>query len=71
MRAKIVAIGNSKGIRLPKALLEQYRFQEEVELYAKKDCLVISRFDVYLVSLDPARGSEIRKTRPCLIISPD
>ena len=29
------------------------------------------RFDVYLVALDPTRGSEIQKTRPCLIISPD
>jgi len=33
--------------------------------------LVISRFDVGLVSLDPAQGHEIRKTRPCVIISPD
>lgn len=31
----------------------------------------VSRFDVFLVKLDPARGSEIKKTRPCLIISPD
>ncbi|HET6528120.1 MAG TPA: type II toxin-antitoxin system PemK/MazF family toxin [Balneolaceae bacterium] len=31
----------------------------------------ISRFDVYLVSLDPAKGSEIKKTRPCVIISPN
>lgn len=30
-----------------------------------------SRGDVYLVQLDPTRGSEIRKTRPCLIVSPD
>ena len=29
------------------------------------------RFDVWLVSLDPTRGSEIRKTRPCVIVSPD
>jgi len=29
------------------------------------------RFNVYLVSLDPAQGSEIKKTRPCVIISPD
>ena len=29
------------------------------------------RGDVHLVSLDPTTGSEIRKTRPCLIISPD
>lgn len=32
---------------------------------------VVNRFDVHLVSLDPTRGSEIRKTRPCLIISPE
>jgi mRNA interferase MazF len=31
----------------------------------------VQRFDVYLIDLDPTVGSEIRKTRPCLIISPD
>lgn len=29
------------------------------------------RFDVFLVSLDPSQGSEIKKTRPCVVISPD
>jgi mRNA interferase MazF len=33
--------------------------------------VVVNRFDVYLVSLDPTIGAEIQKTRPCLIISPD
>jgi len=33
--------------------------------------MVINRFDVYIVVLDPTVGSEIQKTRPCLIISPD
>lgn len=33
--------------------------------------MVIQRFEVYLVNLDPTIGSEIKKTRPCLIISPD
>lgn len=33
--------------------------------------LVVKRFDVYLINLDPTIGSEIQKTRPCLIISPD
>jgi len=33
--------------------------------------MVINRFDVYIVVLDPTAGSEIQKTRPCLIISPD
>ncbi len=32
---------------------------------------VIHRGDVFLVSLDPARGGEIRKTRPCVVVSPD
>ena len=31
----------------------------------------IRRFDVFLIDLHPTRGSEIRKTRPCLVISPD
>jgi len=29
------------------------------------------RFEVYLVSLDPTVGSEMRKTRPCIVVSPD
>ena len=33
--------------------------------------MVIKRFDVYLIVLNPTVGSEIQKTRPCLIISPD
>lgn len=33
--------------------------------------VVSKRFDVFLVNLDPTIGSEIQKTRPCVIISPD
>ena len=29
------------------------------------------RGEVYLVALDPTRGREIRKTRPCAVVSPD
>jgi mRNA interferase MazF len=29
------------------------------------------RGEVHLIELDPTRGSEIRKTRPCLVVSPD
>ena len=32
---------------------------------------VPARGEVYLVQLDPTQGSEIRKTRPCLVVSPD
>src|SRR5437868_12599868 len=33
--------------------------------------MVVKRFDAFLVNLDPTVGSEIKKTRPCLIISPN
>ena len=33
--------------------------------------VVVARFGVYLVALDPTVGHEISKTRPCAIISPD
>jgi mRNA interferase MazF len=33
--------------------------------------MVTERFDVILVKLDPTLGSEIQKTRPCLVVSPD
>jgi len=31
----------------------------------------VRRGDVFLVTLNPTRGREIRKTRPCVIVSPD
>lgn len=31
----------------------------------------VNRFDVFLVALDPTVGHEIKKTRPCIVISPD
>lgn len=33
--------------------------------------MVVERFEVYLVNLDPTVGREIKKTRPCLVISPN
>jgi mRNA interferase MazF len=33
--------------------------------------MVVAQFDVFLVALDPTIGSEIQKTRPCLVISPN
>lgn len=31
----------------------------------------VRRYEIYLVNLDPTQGSEIQKTRPCLVVSPD
>ncbi|HQX16091.1 MAG TPA: type II toxin-antitoxin system PemK/MazF family toxin [Anaerolineales bacterium] len=33
--------------------------------------MVVKRFEVYLVSLDPTKGREIKKTRPCVVVSPN
>jgi len=33
--------------------------------------MVVKRFDVFLINLDPTIGHEIKKTRPCLVVSPD
>ncbi|MFH1966176.1 MAG: type II toxin-antitoxin system PemK/MazF family toxin [Acidobacteriota bacterium] len=33
--------------------------------------MIVDRFEVHLVNLEPARGSEIKKTRPCCVISPN
>ena len=31
----------------------------------------VRRYDIHLVDLDPTRGHEIRKSRPCVVVSPD
>lgn len=42
MRSKIVRIGNSQGVRLPKLLIEQAGVEEEVELSAEAGHIVIT-----------------------------
>ncbi len=109
VRTNIVRIGNSRGVRIPKALLEDCGLGRTVELEVENGRLVIrpvhharagwdeafrqmgergddelldresrgptawgrhglgvvvSRFEVYLVRLDPTEGREIQKTRP-------
>ncbi len=41
IKVKIIRIGNSKGIRLSKSLIEQYNMKDEVFLEQKKDSIVI------------------------------
>ena len=33
--------------------------------------MVVKQYEVYWISLDPTQGSEIAKTRPCVVVSPD
>lgn len=42
MKVELVRIGNSKGIRIPKPLIEQCGFGDSVDLRVEKDCLVIA-----------------------------
>jgi len=49
MKAKLVRIGNSRGIRLPKPLIEQAGLTDEVELEARDGAIVIS----------PANGARV------------
>ncbi len=37
----------------------------------KKNGSLISQFEVYVIELDPTVGTEIKKTRPCVVVSPD
>lgn len=46
MKTKIVRIGNSRGVRLPKPLLEQAGLEEEVALRVVESGIVIERADV-------------------------
>ncbi len=41
MRANLVRIGNSRGIRIPKKLLEQCHLEREVELEVRRDHLAV------------------------------
>ena len=41
MHARIVRIGNSRGLRIPRALLEECGIRETVELKVEQGCLVV------------------------------
>lgn len=42
MKARLVRIGNSRGVRLPKPLIEEAGLQEEVEIQIRGNALVIT-----------------------------
>ena len=33
--------------------------------------MIVKQFEVWLINLDPTMGSEIKKTRPCVVVSPN
>jgi antitoxin MazE len=42
MKTELIRIGNSRGIRIPKPLIEQCGFGDEVDLRVENECLIIS-----------------------------
>jgi antitoxin MazE len=45
MEARIIQIGNSRGIRIPKTMLEQAGMTDKVELFAEGSCITIKAAD--------------------------
>lgn len=41
MQLSVINIGNSRGIRLPKTLLEKYNIEDTLEVILEKDCIVL------------------------------
>lgn len=41
MNLSLVAIGNSKGIRLPKAIIDKYQFQDSIEMILNEDHIIL------------------------------
>jgi len=39
MNLKIIKVGNSKGLRIPKTILDEYQIEDNVEVTLKKDCI--------------------------------
>ena len=54
MRARIVKIGNSQGIRIPKPLLEQLKINEDVEIEVENNQIIIRPFSNPRVGWDDA-----------------
>jgi antitoxin MazE len=41
MTIPLISIGNSKGIRLSKTVIEKYNIQDSMELILEKDCIIL------------------------------
>lgn len=70
MKTKLVRIGNSKGIRIPKPLIEQCRLRDAVELRIEDDKLVIAAAREARQGWDEAfRAANSLKPDPLLLAS--
>jgi antitoxin MazE len=42
MKTKVIKVGNSKGILLPKHIIKVYEIQDEIQLELREDCIVLT-----------------------------
>jgi len=71
MRARIVKIGNSQGIRIPKPILEQTGIREDVELEVEKNQIIIRPISKPRAGWDMAFETMSKKSDDVLIYGTD
>ncbi len=65
MKTRLKKIGNSKGITLSKSLLEQYQFEDEVEVIAQENGLLIIPVKVKPREQWDEQFKKSKEGRPC------
>jgi antitoxin MazE len=71
MKAHLIRIGNSQGVRIPKPLLEQTKLRDEVEIEVQDDCLVIRAAGNPRAGWDEAFAAMARQGDDALLDSKD
>jgi antitoxin MazE len=69
MKTRLIRIGNSRGVRLPKPLLAQAGLSDEVELHVKDGAIVIERASTLRAGWSDA-AKEMHKRNEDLMIDP-
>ncbi|HBB93378.1 MAG TPA: MazF family transcriptional regulator [Bacteroidales bacterium] len=70
MKIPVIRIGNSKGIRLSKSVLEQYQITDSVEMVMEEDCIVLKPVAEPRIGWDESFSS-MHKNRDDQLLNPD
>jgi antitoxin MazE len=71
MAIRLLQIGNSKGIRLPKKIIEQFGFTDEIEAEIKKDGLLLEKNTKPKAGWKKQILKEIKRNGPPEMLIPD
>jgi len=71
MKSRLIQIGNSRGIRIPKPIIEQAGLTDEVELRVQDGAIVISRVDDPRSGWSEAAALLLERKEAYLIDEPD